>query len=52
MRLKDIVIRVAIIAAVCALIWYGLGLFTDTAEDNHSTATSGRESQHERIENM
>lgn len=52
MQLKDIVIRGAIIAAICALIWYGLGKFNDTAEDNHSTAVDGRTSQHERIENL
>lgn len=52
MHLKDIIIKGAIIVAIGAIVWYGLGLFTDTAEDNNSAATNNRVSQHERIENM
>ncbi|MCR4862465.1 MAG: hypothetical protein K5884_07605 [Ruminococcus sp.] len=52
MHLKDIIIKGAIIVAIGAIVWYGLGLFTDTAEDNNSAATNKRVSQHERIENM
>lgn len=52
MHLKDIIIKAAVIVAIGAIAWYGLGLFNQTAEDNNSAAEDHRTSQHERIENM
>lgn len=52
MHLKDIIIKAAVIVAIGAIAWYGLGLFNQTAEDNNSVAEDHRTSQHERIENM
>ena len=52
MHLKDIVIKCAVIVAIGAVVWLGLGMFNDTADDNASTAMNERTSQHQRVENL
>ena len=52
MRLKDILIKCAIIVAIGAIVWYGLGKFNNTADENASTAIGERTSQHERVEKL
>ena len=52
MRLKEIIPKLLIIVAVGAIIWYGLGAFNDTADDNYGKGQDERSSYHESIGKM
>lgn len=52
MRLKEIIPKLLIIVAVGAAIWYGLGKYSDTADDNYGKGADERTSYHESIEKI
>lgn len=49
MRLKGIIIKVVVIIAIGALVWYGLGKFNNIADDNYSPAIDKQSSQFEDV---
>jgi hypothetical protein len=52
MRLKEIVPKLLIIAAIGAVVWLGLGMFSDTADDNYGKGGEERSSYHDSIERL
>ncbi|HRU97275.1 hypothetical protein [Ruminococcus sp. XPD3002] len=51
MHLKELIVKVLIIAAAIALIWFIVSKFSDASEDSFGTVTDRNSSQIDYIEN-
>ena len=51
MHLKELLVKVLIIAAAVALIWFVVSKFNDASEDSFGTVTDRHSSQIDYIEN-
>lgn len=51
MHLKELLVKLIIVAAAIALIWFIVGLFNKASEDSIGTVTDRHSSQMDYIEN-
>ena len=52
MHLKEIIPKLLIVVALGAVIWYGLGAYNNTADDNYGKGGEERSSYHDSIERL